>query len=504
MSRFEPNVEPSMEEILASIRKIIAEDTSGSRTVPPPAPSPSRAQQSSVRPNAGARPAASQQRGFMSRESFMKSPAPAEEPGEQRFFTPVTPPQDPVPSDANHKPASETGTAKAASAPATAPAPSSPAPVRAPEVNVAVKSVEVAPVQVAATSSEPEKLVPLASKPEQDKAEDKSIAAEVKAIVEAEQKSLAPAPAPGSEAQLIDAQLVELLGEDLKALREADERQDWTTAPTLNAAAKVAPAPVVAPKPAEPTAKLNGAAASVAPPAAARAEAAESAQNPDPFAFDLGPSPFLPRALNEKASEQKISIDPPQQQAPLRSSVPQREDSRPSAAAQTPPKANGSPISHEPARQSPSAPRVQASQPQAAPAAPRPATFAVPSVSATLGPHRKLEPLSDSFKPAEPSPDPFPFRALPRSSEPPVDTERLAIEHRLQPASTPPLSALPPLDIEADPVVGGDRTMEDAVADLLRPLLKTWLAENMPKIVERALRREMTERLLPGHKNGRD
>ena len=66
------------------------------------------------------------------------------------------------------------------------------------------------------------------------------------------------------------------------------------------------------------------------------------------------------------------------------------------------------------------------------------------------------------------------------------------------------MSALPPLDAEASPVVGGDRTMEDAVADLLRPLLKTWLAENMPKIVERALRREMTERLLPNQKNSRD
>ena len=45
-----------------------------------------------------------------------------------------------------------------------------------------------------------------------------------------------------------------------------------------------------------------------------------------------------------------------------------------------------------------------------------------------------------------------------------------------------------------------NRAIEDAVADLLRPLLRTWLAENMPKIVERALRREMTERLLPGQK----
>jgi cell pole-organizing protein PopZ len=51
---------------------------------------------------------------------------------------------------------------------------------------------------------------------------------------------------------------------------------------------------------------------------------------------------------------------------------------------------------------------------------------------------------------------------------------------------------------------GLDRPMEDAVADLLRPLLKTWLAENMPKIVERALRREMSERLLPGQKSQKE
>jgi cell pole-organizing protein PopZ len=44
------------------------------------------------------------------------------------------------------------------------------------------------------------------------------------------------------------------------------------------------------------------------------------------------------------------------------------------------------------------------------------------------------------------------------------------------------------------------RSMEDTVADLLRPMLKSWLAENMPKIVERALRRESSERLLSEHK----
>ena len=39
------------------------------------------------------------------------------------------------------------------------------------------------------------------------------------------------------------------------------------------------------------------------------------------------------------------------------------------------------------------------------------------------------------------------------------------------------------------------RTMEETVADLLRPMLRSWLAENMPRIVERALRREITEQL---------
>jgi hypothetical protein len=69
-------------------------------------------------------------------------------------------------------------------------------------------------------------------------------------------------------------------------------------------------------------------------------------------------------------------------------------------------------------------------------------------------------------------------------------------EDLLQPAWPPALATAAE--------TGLDRPMEDAVADLLRPLLKTWLAENMPKIVERALRREMSERLLPGQKSPRD
>ena len=35
------------------------------------------------------------------------------------------------------------------------------------------------------------------------------------------------------------------------------------------------------------------------------------------------------------------------------------------------------------------------------------------------------------------------------------------------------------------------RTMEDTVAELLRPMLREWLNNNMPRIVEKALRVEM-------------
>ncbi len=44
------------------------------------------------------------------------------------------------------------------------------------------------------------------------------------------------------------------------------------------------------------------------------------------------------------------------------------------------------------------------------------------------------------------------------------------------------------------------RTMEDTVAELLRPMLRSWLAENMPKIVERALRKELDDSNQSEHK----
>ncbi|MGD9785299.1 MAG: DUF2497 domain-containing protein [Hyphomicrobiaceae bacterium] len=50
--------------------------------------------------------------------------------------------------------------------------------------------------------------------------------------------------------------------------------------------------------------------------------------------------------------------------------------------------------------------------------------------------------------------------------------------------------------VAAPAALGGNvRTIEDMVAELLRPMLREWLAENMPRIVEKALRIELAEGL---------
>jgi cell pole-organizing protein PopZ len=64
---------------------------------------------------------------------------------------------------------------------------------------------------------------------------------------------------------------------------------------------------------------------------------------------------------------------------------------------------------------------------------------------------------------------------------------------------TPPNTEVPSTDglsvagILVSNESGGVRTLEDTVADLLRPLLREWLENNMPRIVENALRLEVAE-----------
>jgi len=518
MSRFEPNVEPSMEEILASIRKIIAEDASGSRATPPSPPA--TAALSASRPGPAAKSGAASQRGFMSREAFMRS---SEDPAGQRYFTPVTP-HDPIPA------------AKAASTP-------KPEIERIEEPAARQTSGEDRKAATTDSGIEAEKVTAKAEPEPEVHSEpaklDVKETIEAKTVVEEEQKSLTPEPK--SEAAVVETPPVETsTDEEIRSARDVDleafanipEHRE-TTAEDRETPRNGSPAAAASrskfgpefspigepprderPVPA-PEVKLNGSAsAPIASPDAKSARAApESNDGNDPFSFDLGPSPFAARMAAEKAVAPKNDSVSAPHEGPLRSLPPRNEDAPRSDLGW--PKINGAAngFAHSQDTSRPEFSRSDFSRSHAherAPEAPSPArpaaSFAVPSVSATLGPHRRLEPLSEAFKPAPqsyprpetPSLDAFSSRDYMRHKED-VEPSRAVSDTRLRPEEAQISS-----DALGNSLTSGDRTMEDAVADLLRPLLKTWLAENMPKIVERALRREMTERLLPGHKNPRD
>ena len=69
-----------------------------------------------------------------------------------------------------------------------------------------------------------------------------------------------------------------------------------------------------------------------------------------------------------------------------------------------------------------------------------------------------------------------------------------------QPGWLAPPPPLPPLDttqhalvVAPPPGTEETGTIEDTTADLLRPMLRQWLADNMPRMVERALHLEIAE-----------
>ncbi len=477
MSRLEMNAEPSMEEILASIRKIIAEEPPGSRAVPSSARMGALSPATSARAGAPS-PAPTPQRGFMSREAFMRSSAPPEPDDNAPVFTPPT-----------SEPSSEASGAVEPSISATGPE------QKSSETSALSKNANGHDTSSADRSLNSTNAIgrARAADPEEDS-----------------KAAIAPEP----EAKSIEAQLADLLGDELQALNGAQHGgadAGIATSFDVDAGSVAIEEPAAPePRPGFTVSRIgftNG--------------SAETGEGGDPFAFDLGPSPFLSHSPEEFSAERQKPAFESSSKKPL------RIESKPSAG-------DGEFASTPPATDKTSAP---------APAAQTSELFAVPSVAATLGPHRTLEPLSAAFQPApfehrsseyRPSEEtsfehrsseqqsfengsfenrpfgnrtfgdrlfengPFEHQANTPAPETASESEKARnssvraefrgerLERMLQPA---------PIE-EAVP----DRVMEDAMADLLRPLLRTWLAENMPKIVERALRREMTERLLPGQK----
>jgi len=133
-----------------------------------------------------------------------------------------------------------------------------------------------------------------------------------------------------------------------------------------------------------------------------------------------------------------------------------------------------------------------------------------PSMDEILASIRRLIAHDDPAKsaplagePAKPAAEPVrneAARAWPRTqaADPRLGqaTESLKQPQLLSPATTAAVDAV--LDALAQAAAAhSPRTLEDIARDLLRPMLKTWLDDNLPQLVERLVRAEI-ERISRG------
>jgi len=169
----------------------------------------------------------------------------------------------------------------------------------------------------------------------------------------------------------------------------------------------------------------------------------------------------------------------------------------------------------------PSAPRFPAPESEANaanPAGQAPSSVATPRPGAPADVHRPAaSPLGTALpagqrpdtmgalglgtsRPA-PSPESDRSEKVVRASEAPRVKEVAPGEPSPEPARASGSAATTPVQSPAAST-SQPRTLEDAVADLLRPMLREWLDSNLPRIVERALRAEMAERAKAQNSGG--
>jgi cell pole-organizing protein PopZ len=127
------------------------------------------------------------------------------------------------------------------------------------------------------------------------------------------------------------------------------------------------------------------------------------------------------------------------------------------------------------------------------------------------------EPEPDVFELTDemalPEPAPAPAAATFSKVEPQDDIEFTEAKARRQPAYEPPFESAPPRPILSHSTVSAvesafnslantvlsnnARTLEDLVKEMLRPMLKSWLDDNLPGLVERIVKAEI-ERVSRG------
>src|SRR6266481_1355457 len=139
----------------------------------------------------------------------------------------------------------------------------------------------------------------------------------------------------------------------------------------------------------------------------------------------------------------------------------------------------------EPANETTESRQENVARESAAQAPPRPSaapSYAAPAHTAATSPPPRIAPADAAA--SEPAPT--------------LDAPRAAIEERglLSAATTAAVDAAFDALARTAQARNG-RTLEEVVSELLRPMLKTWLDENLPEMVERLVRAEI-ERVSRG------
>jgi cell pole-organizing protein PopZ len=102
-----------------------------------------------------------------------------------------------------------------------------------------------------------------------------------------------------------------------------------------------------------------------------------------------------------------------------------------------------------------------------------------------------MPPPADRLRPAVPG---APSRVLGRPPGPSAPASALdALAAGLAASNATTGSASPATAIGAEPTPGvsaASRSLEDSVADMIKPMLQKWIDDNMPRIIEKALRNE--------------
>lgn len=519
MTRLDANGEPSMEEILASIRKIIAEDPPGSRAAPSPMPQP--------------------------------APAPRSEtpvPDRSSFFPSLTSPFSDMPA------------AAAAPQPANSASPFA----RAPE-GFATRDPSPSASPAAPAASSPvggASFIPKAdAKPERIEPSFASLGGMTPET--GKSASATPEPTPADEARSIDAQLSDLLGGEIEPSPFMTPSRAAKPAPVSQPASNPAPAN----KPAFPMTSFPAGGAMPGfkitrdgyVPSAPAAKPEEAAGAADPFAFDLGPSPFDRKATEgaSKADAAKPLEETPVATKPVASTPafdpfamvapkPAQDDASATVvgdagrdAGVTADSAVSGTISQAdqtvPLPEVPAAASSVGDDAKSSAETEKSDVAAESDANAALSNEARLafqKLAADTAMPSAEAVDAAPEAAAAPKAESDtakpgvafkrdvmefasalkavdlgtpstgVESQEFVVEDAV--LETPSVEDAPesgdpfPTFQAGLPVTQADahqRSMEDTVAELLRPMLRTWLTENMPRIVERALLREIEAQL---------